>query len=178
MQTKYDWIISSQRESSLVELMEEHCSLPDEMCNRVQNIFAIWNIGWKGLPAWVKQENNLNLHFVSLSLFFFALDVVELCMMVTVMQFFFHCVLHHTHLESLRDFNSLHSPSDSAKTKQKEKVWRTVSNVSPKTQSSKCKWWWRENSCRATGTRSFTFRGFFFLFVFNLPFISSIYYFV
>lgn len=76
-------------ESLLVELMEEHCSRPDEMCNRVQNIFAVWNIGWKGSPAWVKQANNLNLRFFFVFCFFVALDVVELCMMVTVMQFIY-----------------------------------------------------------------------------------------
>lgn len=59
-------------------------------------------------------------------LFFVALDVVELCMMVRVMQFFlfyfFTLSCTATHLESFRDFNSLHSASNSAKTKQKEKV--------------------------------------------------------
>lgn len=49
---------------------------------------------------------------------------------------FFYCILHHTHLESFRDFNSLHSASESAKTKQKEKVWRIVSNVSPKRKAA------------------------------------------
>lgn len=86
--------------------------------------------------------------------------------------FFFYCILHHTHLESFRDFNSLHSASESAKTKQKEKVTDCF-QCFPKTQSSKCKWLRRQNNCRAPGTTSCTCPE-----VQNLAFIIFIYHFV
>lgn len=179
MQTKYDWIISSRRESLLVELMEEHCSRPDEMCNRVQNIFAVWNIGWKGSPAWVKQGNNLNLRFV---FFFVALDVVELCMMVRVMHFFlFYFFLLYPALHSLgklQRFQLFAFCQRLSKNQTKGKSVTDCFQCFPKTQSSKCKWYRRQNNCRATGTTSCTCLEVQSVFIFIFEFIIFIYHFV
>lgn len=107
-------------ESLLVELMEEHCSRPDEMCNRVQNIFAIWNRGWKGCLL----AHSRKTIWTCILFLLFALYVAKLCMMVTIMHIFC-CNLHHTLWQGLRDFNFSPYASSSARAKQ---MGRSVKN--------------------------------------------------
>lgn len=138
MQTKYDWIISSRRELvgginggalltswwNVQQSAEYFCSLE----HRLKRFPCLGEAG---------KQSELAFFFVFL---FFCCSGCSRIMHDgngdAIYLFIFYCILHRTHLESFRDFNSLHSASDSAKTKQKEKVWRIVSNVSPKRRAA------------------------------------------
>lgn len=134
--------------------MEEHCSRPDEMCNRVQNIFAIWNSGWKGFPAWVKQENNFSLHFC---VFFYTVDVVELFMMVTVMQLFFLTVSCTTLGYKSSKFHLFAFCQRPSKNTTRRKSLKDCFQCFHKMQSSKCQQ--RQDNYRTMRTTSFTCPG-------------------